>query len=119
MCFSILLKFDSIYFILGNSSKVWNGGVSAEVFDEKQGAEISFKLPNWIPRAIGILLRFKNSNCKGDKNSTNNIKSLVISNSLVIEATSTNFGVDLESQDKINKQKYEITRNFYDHRPAI
>ena len=34
-------------------------------------SEISFKLPNWIPRAIGILLRFKNSNCKGDKNSTN------------------------------------------------
>ena len=24
--FSIFLKFDSIYFILGNSSKVWNGG---------------------------------------------------------------------------------------------
>ena len=93
--------------------------ISASLPNNAIPSELLFKLPNWIPRAIGILLRFQNSDCHGEKNSTNNIKSLVISNSLVIEATTSNFGVDLESQDKINKQKYQITRNFYDHRPAI
>ena len=80
---------------------------------------LEFNLPNWIPRAIGMIFRFNNNNCHAKNNKIKNIKSLIISNTLVIEASGDNIGATLGTQDKVGKQKYEIIPNIFDHRPAI
>ena len=80
---------------------------------------ICFNLPNWVPRAIGILIRFNNKNCNAINNSTKNIKSLIISNSLVIESSSIQCGISVGSQSHQNRERFQISDTAYDSRPII
>ena len=80
---------------------------------------VCFTLPNWVPRAIGILIRFNNKNCDAVNNSTKNIKSLIISNSLVIETSSEQCGISVGSQSSQNRERFQISDTAFDSRPII
>ncbi len=80
---------------------------------------ICFHLPNWIPRAIGILIRFSNKKCHATGNSSKNIRSLIISNSLVIESSSDHFGASVESQSDLNKERFQISDTAFDTRSTV
>ncbi len=100
-----------------NSCTITN--LSASMVSQYIYNKICFQLPNWIPRAIGILVRFNNEKCSAEHNNTKNIRSQIIADSLVIEADTQGMGYSINKQSQINKQYYEISDGVIDIRPTI
>ncbi len=112
-----------IDFLYGNVNCQVNGvtirNITASLQENYIKNTLKFSLPNWIPRAIGILVRFNNQGCKAKDNNVSKIRSLIISNAIVIEAGGENLGYQVENQLGYNTESYLIAPGVIDVRPTI
>lgn len=71
--------------------------------------QLCFRLPNWIPRSIGMIVRFNNTAISSERVDVSNLSSVGVANAITYQADVTGYSGNLTSQAGQRKGTYIVT----------
>ena len=75
---------------------------------------LQYKLPNWIPKAVGIIIRYLNKNCTSQECDISSISCVSSSCCLLVQSPTDNLTYSVGNQKKYDERDYQISNNSRD-----